>query len=277
MSSFRVERECVAFCSKTKGKPAPAGGTDGRPRCDAADRKKEEEIARKQEQAERASARAEQLLEDAKKESGEIREQARQEALRIAAEASEQAKGLREEEKARGYADGKKASEEEVGKWKEQERERFDSLTRQMKDEYDSKVDAIQSDVTELVMEITEKIIGVKLEESDEAFLHVVNSAMSRFRQSEEITVHLSGEDFHRYSGSIEKTDEARGRSVSLNRDPSLRRGECVLESEAEFVDCGVPGQLDRARALLKEEQEKEESGYEGRHAAKVQGSLAEE
>ena len=150
-------------------------------------------------------------------------------------------------------------------------------MTRQLKDDYDSRVDVLQNEIMELVKQIAEKIIDIKLEQSDQAFLNVIGAAMSRFHQNEEITIHLCGEDFRHYSatGSIEKMEQARGRKTALNVNPLMKRSDCVLESETKLADCGVPGQLNRAYELLKEVHEKEECGYGG-HIAKVQGSLAE-
>ena len=276
MSLFRVERQYVAFESCPKDLP-PGDEQPAHSGMEQEKRRGEAEAAEKQARAEQALAHAEQLLTAAQAECAQLLEQARREAAQVTGEAQHQAETLREEEKKRGYAEGRRAAETDTAEWKRQEQERFGILTRQLKDTYDGKVDALQEDIVELVMEVAEKIIGVKLEQSDEAFLQVIGEAMSRFHQSEEITVHLCGEDFRHYSslGSIERMEQARGRKITLNMNPALKRSDCVLESEGKLVDCGVPGQLARTYELLKDEQKKEECGYGG-HSAKVQGSLAE-
>ena len=104
-------------------------------------------------------------------------------------------------------------------------------------------------------MEIAEKIIGVKLQESDEALLNIVGAALSRFRRSESVTVRVSGGDYRRLSGSEEftkMTDES-GKQVSLERDPKLHPGDCILETENELIDCGADGQLERLDGILRE------------------------
>jgi len=271
MSSFRVERQYVAFSSCKKKSYEQSGSETEN------ENRRETELAEKMEQAAQAAAQAEQLLKEAQRESTQLREQARQKAAQMIEEAKHQAEALRKEEKKHGYADGKRAAEEEIDHWKEQEQQRLTVLTRQLKDDYDSRVDVLQNEIMELVKQIAEKIIDIKLEQSDQAFLNVIGAAMSRFHQNEEITIHLCGEDFRHYSatGSIEKMEQARGRKIALNVNPLMKRSDCVLESETKLADCGVPGQLNRAYELLKEVHEKEECGYGG-HIAKVQGSLAE-
>ena len=276
MSLFRVERQYVEFspCSPQTPTEYDQQGGSG---TQSENRRREAELAEKLEQAEQTTAQAQHLLEDAREESAQLLEQARLEAARIIEEGRRQAEALRKEEKKHGYAEGRKAAEEEISSWKELEQQRLDVLTRQLKDDYDSRVDALQNEILELVMQIAEKIIGIKLEQSDQVFLNVIGAAMSQFHQNEEITIHLCDEDFRHYSatGSIEKMDPARGRKITLNMNPSMKHNDCVLESEMKLADCGVPGQLKRAYELLKEEHEKEECSYGG-HAAKVQGSLAE-
>ena len=272
MSSFRVERQYVTFSScKQTSESEPTGLETEK------ENGREAKLAEKMEQAARTAAQAEQLLKEAQRESALLREQARKEAAQMIEEAKRQAEALRREEKKHGYTDGRRAAEEEVSQWKEQEQQRLTVLTRQLKDDYDSRVEVLQGEIVELVKQIAGKIINIKLEQSDQTFLNVVGAAMSRFHQNEEITIHLCGEDFRHYSatGSIEKMEQARGRKITLNVNPSMKRGDCVLESETKLADCGVSGQLNRAYELLKEEHEKEECSYGG-HAAKVQGSLAE-
>lgn len=273
MSSFRVERECVTFkpCQPESRRPEPAAVQPVDTEAQQAARRLEalrREAVQIQERIQRATA-------EAQAESRRVTEEARKEAAHIFADAKKQAKKLFEQEKARGYAEGQAAAEEDIRTQKAENQKRLDAQILSLKAMYDSKVDAVQEDVTDLAGEMTEKIIGIKLEENDEAFLNAIAVAMSRFRQNDDLTIHLSEEDCRHYSetGSIQQLDEARGRKMFFTRDPSVEKNGCILESDAGLVDCGIPGQLERMKEILRSE--KDSGGYGG-GSAKVQGSLAE-
>lgn len=273
MSSFRVEREWVTFKPRQPDprRPEPAAENPA----DMAVRREAERLEAVRREAADMQERARCAAEDARLESQHIVEEAHREAEGILAGAREQAEKLLAQEKARGYAEGQAAAEDEIRAQRTENQRRLDAQLLSLKAMYDSKVDAVQEDVTDLVGGITEKIIGIRLERSDETFLNVVAEAMSRFRQNDNLTVHLSEEDFRHYSetGSIQQLSEARGKNIFLARDASMEKNGCILESETGFVDCGVPGQLVRMKEILKSE--KDGGRYDG-GSAKVQGSLAE-
>lgn len=272
MSSFRVERACVTF----RPRPEKPLREERKPaaQADMAERREEERLTTLQKEAAQAQERARRALAAAQAESRQMAEEARKGAAQILSDAQKQAQELLEQEKARGYAEGQTAAEEEIRRQRAENQKRLDAQILSLKAMYDSKVDALQEDVTDLVAEMTEKIIGVKLQQNDQAFLNVISMAMSRFRQGDDLTVRLSDDDYRHFSetGSIQELDETRGRNVLLARDPSVEKDGCILESESGFVDCGVPGQLERMKEILRSEKDKD--GYDG-GSAKVQGSLA--
>lgn len=276
MSSFRLERECVTF------KPRPAEPVKTAPAALAAPaaavnteaQQEAERLEALRREAAELEEQAQQNLANAQAECQRVTEEARKEAARILAEAQKQAQELMKQEKERGYAEGQAASEEETRQQRAENQRRLSAQIRSLKAMYDSKVNAVQEDVTELVAEMTEKIIAVKLQQDDQAFLNVIAMAMSRFRQSDDLTVHLSEEDYRHYNetGGIQHLDEARGRNVFLAKDASVEKNGCILESENGFVDCGVPGQMERMKEILRSE--KDSGGYD-EDPSKVQGSLA--
>lgn len=271
MSSFRVERQCVTF------KPRQDDASNYNPVTSTDEKetlRRKMQLVQLEKQAEKSRAEAQQIRTEAQQESSKLKEKAEQTAAQLLDQAKEEARALQKAEKERGFSEGQKASEKEKQEWKAREQEKFNTQVRQMQAMYKSKVDEVQKDVTTLVAEITEKIIGIKMSENDQAFLNVVEAAMSRFRQNDDLVIHLSSEDFRHFSetGSISALSKTRGRNLFLHKDPSMKKGGCVLESDAEFVDCGIPGQLDRMKKILASEKSDE---FYDEQTAKVQGSLA--
>lgn len=272
MSSFRVERQRVSFFAQAEMvQPSP------KPACrdDDFDRQRQE-LAREKENALHTKKYAKQLLEDSRQEAEQILQKAKHEAEIRLNDAQEQAEQLRQQEKKRGYDEGWKEAQAAGQQWKKKEQEKMKQASDRLEVQYQSKVDEVEKASAELAMEITKKIIGIKLEEDDTAFLNVIHAAMARFRQTDNIIIRLNSEDYRRYTNteSITHADEAQGRSIILEQDESLGKGDCVLETENQFVDCGVHGQLERVEKILREvdgEEQEHEQNF-----AKVQGSLAQ-
>ena len=273
MSSFRVERECVTFKPRS-AEPAQAVQYRASAEVNTEAQQEARRLEALRQEAATMEEQARQSQSDAQAESRRMTEEARKEAARILADAQKQAQELLQQEKDRGYAEGQAAAEEEIRQQRAENQRRMDTQLRSLKAMYDSKVNAVQEEVTELVAEMTEKIIAVKLQQDDQAFLNVIAMAMSRFRQSDDLTVHLSGDDYRHYNdtGSIQRLDEARGKKVFLTKDPSVAKNGCILESENGFVDCGIPGQVERMKEILRSE--KDSGEYDG-DPSKMQGSLA--
>lgn len=274
MSSFRLERECVTFKPRPEESAKAAAQYSASAAVNTAAKREAERLEALRQKAAEQETCARRTLENAEAESRRVTGEARKEAARILAGAQKQAQALLKQEKERGYAEGRAAAEEETRQQRADNQRRVDAQIRSLKAMYDSKVNAVQEEVTELVAEMTEKIIAVKLQQDDQAFLNVIAMAMSRFRQSDDLTVHLSEEDYRRYNetGGIQRLDEAKGRKVFLTRDASVKKNGCILESENGFVDCGVPGQVERMKEILRSE--KDSGGYDG-DPSKMQGSLA--
>lgn len=272
MSSFRVERQRVSFLSQAE----VVRSSTGQPPADSEGSRERMEIAWEKEQTEHAKAYTKQLLASSRKEAEQLLEKARRDADKIRSDAQEKARLLMEQEKQRGFAEGRQESTAAGEQWKAQEIEKLRLLAAQLEEQYQEKVNEVQKDAAELAAEIAEKIIGIRLEETDTVFLNVIDNAMSRFRQSGSITVHLSSEDYQRYSGgeSLLQLDGLKGKKVTLEKNESLRKGDCVLETEDQFVDCGIKGQMDRLSGILRETGGEDE-GHE-RDFAEVQGAPAE-
>jgi len=271
MSSFRVERQNVSFQSLAE----PMHPADTRRPAPDAVPQDTRELEEKRAQAMQAEADARRHMEDAQREAEGLLETARKRAEEIAAQAERDAQKALEESRREGLEAGRREAVSEQETWKQQEEETLRQKEDELDRRYDERLDAIQNDLIDLTMEIAEKIIGVKLQESDEALLNIVGAALSRFRRSESVTVRVSGGDYRRLSGSEEftkMTDES-GKQVSLERDPKLHPGDCILETENELIDCGADGQLERLDGILREGGGEEEHGED---AAKMPGEAEE-
>lgn len=243
-SLFRVERQRVSFESDIK----KAFQKPGEP---AAQQTKDEvyaEIERQGCQAEELRKRAEKMLASAQQEKEQLLAEAQGEKEQLLAEARQQVQTLRADAKERGYEEGLAAARDEREAWLDRQREEIGRQLQELSDHYDGQLEQIEESVISIVMEITKKVINVEMEKDDVAFTNVVSDALAHYHQDERIVVHLCGRDYQRYaeSGAIGALSESKGKQIFYAKEPFYREGDCILETDTGFTDCGISGQLER-------------------------------
>ncbi len=243
MSSFRIDRQYVYFepaeTQPVRAKPkadapcAPDGG-------DAAGvdmAKLYNEIYEKL-RAEHAE-QAEKMLSKASEEAQEIILKAKSQAEEIRAQAEAEAERLREEIKT--------AAEAEAERRRLRDEEALAALESGLRNEYDKLVEGMRDEVVSLVMEIVRKVINVKIEQSDEVFMGLVENALERLKQAGSVVIRVSSEDYQRYFGAS-RADigiDAGAVKVTVAEEPGFSPGDLVVESEGELVDLSIDRQLD--------------------------------
>lgn len=175
----------------------------------------------------KASEEAREIVENAKKQSEELVRQAKLEAERLRREAAEQLEAASREQKC--------LQEQEIR-----------NLEESLRANYDALVVGIQSEVVALVMEIVRKIINIKLSQSDEVFLGLVQDAMERLKQAGSISIRVCPEDYARYFGherGIPDLDAGEAR-IAIVEEPDFSPGDLIVESEGEMLDLSIERQI---------------------------------
>ncbi len=120
-------------------------------------------------------------------------------------------------------------------------------LETTMRNDYSKLVEGMRSDVIALVMEIVRKIIGIKLAQSDEIFVGMIQDALERLKQTGSIIIRVCPEDYARYfsdeRGEIEF--DSGDFKISAVEDPNFSQGDLIIESEGEMIDLGIHRQID--------------------------------
>ncbi len=267
-NSFRVERNRVSVFDKAVTVGAPE------------EIERAAELARAREAAARAAAenpssvqdtRVESALEqvqslreaalaereNAEAEANRIIEQARAEAERIRADARIEGQRICAEERERGYSEGMRQAYSDNAARKKQEAAELEKMMTDIRRERVEVIESLRGEIIELVIDIAKQIMNIKLKESDEVFMNVINNELSKIKQSESVTISLSTEDYIRYFfGSADPNGILGDREARILENKSFQPGDCIIESESEIVDCGITGQLKRIEQMLLDEEE---------------------
>ena len=253
MSSFRIDRQYVSFEAAEihpdslhtfKSEPVQEQLS---PSLDAEELQRQRtELMKKARQE--ASESAQHILDRARAEAEEIIKKARNLAEDITDEAERSAREIKERAHRDGESEGRAEALESVRQQKADDAVRLKEMESKLQSDYDGLVDGINEDVVSLAMEIARKVIGVKLESSDEVFISIVNEALDRLKQAGFVTIHISSEDYARYFGSEppENLINTSSEKVAVVEEEKYSKGDLVLESDGEVLDFSINKQLDK-------------------------------
>ncbi|MGI5935669.1 MAG: FliH/SctL family protein [Oscillospiraceae bacterium] len=253
MSSFRIDRQYVTYIPAETQPVHVSGSRSISESVDAELRRRLEavnfqakEIIRNARNA--AQEKTEQILARARAEAENIEAEARRKAEEIIKEAQDMAGEIREEARMDGYAQGLKAAKAEAEARKAQEAIQLQQLENKLKSQYRELVDSIHEDAVSLIMEVAKKIINVKLEESDEVFMGLVNDALDRLKETGTVIIHVGSEDYKRYfdnQNPVALSGSADAKVIVVEEE-SYSPGDLVVESEGEVLNYSIRRQLEK-------------------------------
>ncbi len=261
MSSFRIDRQYVTYIPAETQPVNTSGQKSISESVDEELRKRLETIHLQAKEIiknakKTAAEKAEQIITQARAEAETIEANAKQKAGEIVKEAQEKAEEIREEAKKDGYSQGTTAAKAEAEARKAQEAKQLRQLEEKLKSQYRELADSIHEDAVSLVMEVAKKVINIKLEESDEVFMGLVNEALERLKETGTVIIHVGSEDYKRYfdsQNSLEIPGSGDSKVIVVEEE-SYSPGDLIVESEGEVLDYSISRQLEKVeRAFLDE------------------------
>ncbi|NCB50681.1 MAG: hypothetical protein EOM54_02190 [Clostridia bacterium] len=252
MSSFRIERQYVSFktLETPNVHPVEEDRQDKEEWCILGDNGSEDGPVLQMECAaviiEKAEKKAECIRLRAEKESTAVLGSAKARAEEIISEADKNAEKIRETARAEGYAAGIKEASAEAEARKRTEAESLWKMEEKLRSDYSGLVDGMRKDFKSLIIEITKKIINVKLKESDEVFIGLINDAIDRLKQTGYLIVRVCPEDYIRYFGDdFPENDLNAGEAkVAVIEEEGFSSGDLVVESEREVLNLSINRQI---------------------------------
>ncbi len=189
------------------------------------------------------SMMASDVLQQANEDARQIRENALQEAEAIKIEAFDKA---REEGFAAGVAQGNAELE--------QQKQEIERLRAELEEEYRLKMEEVEPRLVEVISGVYEHIFKVDLAEQSEIAIHLVNSTLMKLEGVRSFLLHVSKEDYPYVS--MQKKSLIAGTAISQDNieiieDFSMKKGQCLIETDGGIFDCGFGTHLERLRKEL--------------------------
>jgi flagellar assembly protein FliH len=201
-----------------------------------------------------ANKDAEELKTQAEAGAQRIIDDARAKADEILSQASKQAELDRDkvynEAKTQGYEEGRKQAEKE----NELIRGELDRTRRDLKKDYEKRLEELEPDFIDTITGIYEHIFNIELSSYREILAYLIEGTMRNI-EGRSLLVHVSKEDYPYISmqkKQLVSESVSSSTEVDIVEDASLSKNECFIETEAGIFDCGLGTQLSELSQKLK-------------------------
>ena len=113
-----------------------------------------------------------------------------------------------------------------------------------------------RTDALEIGFLVARRILEMELSASAEPLVNLVRSAVRRLGESRRIAIHLSSDDAQAMNAIIESRGPQAVAQAAISRveivaDPSLERGDCLVEGDLVTVDGRINARIEELRRVL--------------------------
>ena len=200
---------------------------------------------------------AKKIIERARQVQQEILRKTKEDVEKILIEAEKKAKKIEEEYKEKGYQDGYTAGYQEGYKKGEEDAKAIIEEAKTIKEEIIKEKQRMykeaESDIVNVILLAVEKIVGKYVEEDKDIILNLIKKGMENYNAFDKVTVRVSEEDYEhciknkdKILKDIEFLDD-----VNILKDLSLKKGDCVIETNSGVINSGVSTQLKALKNLF--------------------------
>ncbi len=191
-----------------------------------------------------ASKAASDIIQQANEEAAQILEAAKAEAMAVRNDAFQLAKE-------QGYTEGlKKGTDELAHKAKE-----LEQMKKDLEVDYRNVVEELEPRLVDVITEVYEHVLGISLEEHREIVLHLINTTLFHMEGVRKFLIHVSKDDYPYVSMQRKELVAGTGiatENVEVIEDFSMKKGQCIIETDGAIFDCGFKTQMEELRKQLK-------------------------
>lgn len=199
----------------------------------------------------KAVEEAETIVKDATLKAQSIHEQ-----ITFEKESWEQEKNLlKEKAKSEGFSQGLIEGKEQCLKEYHEALQLANDVVNASKRDYQQQVASAERTILQLGIKVAEKILGEKLEESDDGFLSIVKRAIKEARDYREIQLHVSPTHYGFILSQKEELTSIipKETDIYIYPDEDLSERDCIIESANGRIDASIDSQLEEIKHKLLE------------------------
>lgn len=152
---------------------------------------------------------------------------------------------------AQGYAEGRKQGLMQVeGMKRELESEKAAIIA-----DYNKRIEEMEPQFIDTLTGIYEYLFKVELGEYRDIIIHLISSSLNQIEGAKNYLVHVSKDDFayvNMQKKEIQDNVAVGNAAIEIVEDISLRKNECLIETDGGIFDCGLGTQLSELTRKLK-------------------------
>jgi len=204
--------------------------------------------------SELANQKAEQIIEEANQRASLIIDEANNEANEIISNANAQIEEIRQDAKNAGYNEGLNSANEEIENLKANLENEYEQKLSSLEAEYEEKKANIEPELVEILTDVFKKVTLTVAEDNHEIIMHLINGVMRNADSSYNFIIKVSPDDYKFLINNQGKLYVAMSKEVNIDilEDPTMKRNECIIETDTGVFNCGLDIELDNLIKDLK-------------------------
>lgn len=190
----------------------------------------------------------EELIAEAQEQIAQMESEAR---AKLEAERMKVLEDARQEGFGQGFQEGRQEGLAQV----DDKKRELDEEAKALRDAYEKQIEELEPKFIDTLTGIYEHIFQVDLGTYRELVVHLITSAMNQVNSAKSYFVHVSKDDYayvNMQKKEIQAQSVAGNAVVEVIEDISLRKNECLIETESGIFDCGLGTQLTELSKKLK-------------------------
>lgn len=180
------------------------------------------------------------ILEDARKQAEDILEDAKKQAEDILKDAREN--GYKE-----GYENGSIESKQKSDDLQAKLEADYKSMSEKLQNEYDEKYQVMESELVDTLMEVFSKVTLTIAEDKKDLVLLLIQRTLKDADANKDFLIRVSDVDYGFVMNSIDKLYDcvSLDSKIEVVRDNTLKKNQCIIETDAGAFDCSLDIQLE--------------------------------
>lgn len=180
------------------------------------------------------------ILEDARKQAEDILEDAKKQAEDILKDAKEN--GYKE-----GYEKGTIESKQKSDDLQTKLEADYKSMSEKLQNEYDEKYQVMESELVDTLMEVFSKVTLTIAEDKKDLVFLLIQRTLKDADANKDFLIRVSDVDYGFVMNSIDKLYDcvSLDSKIEVVRDNTLKKNQCIIETDAGAFDCSLDIQLE--------------------------------
>lgn len=197
---------------------------------------------------------SEEILAAANEEAERILEEARQMAEDIVNKANEETEAIKNDAAQSGYNDGCIKAEAKIEEMRQELDNEYNQRKEELEREYEEKKANIEPELVDILTDVFKKVTLTVAEDNQEIIMHLINGVMRNADSSHNFIIKVSPDDYKFLINNQGKLYVAMSKEVNIDilEDPTMKRNECIIETDTGVFNCGLDIELDNLIKDLK-------------------------